>query len=103
MVTSYERIRPTVFVTSAEPVSRANLSQVNDILGEYQGKKKGPFGPFVLGSLGAVDASPIGESERITLSRLVSNVSGGEVWFHRSFHRCALEHLETFALVCDRS
>jgi hypothetical protein len=33
--TSYERIRPIVFVTSAEPVNRANLSQVNDILGQY--------------------------------------------------------------------
>jgi hypothetical protein len=33
--TSYERIRPTVFVTSAESVDRAGFSQLTDILGQY--------------------------------------------------------------------
>ena len=103
MFTSYERIRPTVFVTSAEPVGRAILSQKAHILGQYQDKKKGPIGPLILSSLRAVDASPIGPTETITLTRFVSDVSGRKVRFHRCFHACALEHLETFALVCDRS
>jgi tRNA(Leu) C34 or U34 (ribose-2'-O)-methylase TrmL len=35
VLTSYERIRPTVFVTSAESVDRAGFSQLIDILGQY--------------------------------------------------------------------
>ena len=52
-----------------------------------------PFVFAILRSLGAVNATPVGEAERVPLARLIAYVACRKVRLHARLHWSTLEHL----------
>ena len=62
-----------------------------------------PFVFAILRSLRAVNATPVGEAEAVTLACFVPYVACRKVRLHAGLHRSTLEHLQTFTRISDAS
>ena len=60
-----------------------------------------PFVFAILRSLRAVNATPVGEAEAVTLACFVPYVACRKVRLHAGLHRSTLEHLQTFTRISD--
>ena len=60
-----------------------------------------PFVFAILRSLGAVNATPVGEAERVPLARLIAYVACRKVGLHARLHWSTLEHLQAFTRIGD--